>query len=78
MVYVTIFHKGETMPVKESQRKASIKYINEKTDEIKVRVPKGKKEVIKAYADELSESVNAFINRAIDEAIEVQKKEDNN
>ncbi len=55
---------------KPSQRKATDKYIKEKTDEIKIRVPKGKKEKIKAHADSVKESVNAFINRAIDEAME--------
>ena len=33
-------------------------------------VPKGKKDIIKAHAEAHSESVNGFINRAIDEAIE--------
>ena len=55
---------------KSSQRKATDKYIKEKTDEIKIRVPKGKKEKIKAHADSVKESVNAFINRAIDETME--------
>jgi predicted HicB family RNase H-like nuclease len=38
-------------------------------DEIKIRVPKGKKEVIQAHAESQKESTNAFIGRAIDEAI---------
>jgi len=38
-------------------------------DEIKVRVPKGTKDKIKAYADSKGESVNGFINRAIEETI---------
>ncbi len=33
-------------------------------------MPKGKKDIIKAHAEAHSESVNGFINRAIDEAIE--------
>lgn len=39
-------------------------------DEIKVRVGKGRKTVIQAHAEAQSESVNSFINRAIDETIE--------
>ena len=39
-------------------------------DEIKVRVEKGRKESIKAHAEAQGESVNAFINRAIDEAMD--------
>ena len=37
-------------------------------DEIKVRVPKGEKDVIQDHAARMGESVNAFINRAIAEA----------
>ncbi len=66
------------MATTKASQKAVNKYIKSNYDKITLLVPKGKKEVIKAYADELSESVNAFINRAIDEAIEAQKKEDNN
>ena len=39
-------------------------------DEIKVRVPKGEKDVIQDHAARMGESVNAFINRAIAEAKE--------
>ena len=39
-------------------------------DEIKVRVPKGNKDVIKTHAETHGESVNAFVNRAIDETME--------
>lgn len=39
-------------------------------DEIKVRVEKGRKESIRAHAEARGESVNAFINRAIDEAMD--------
>lgn len=42
-------------------------------DEIKVRVPKGKKEIIKSYAESKGESVNGFINRIIDEEMELNK-----
>lgn len=44
---------------------------NAKTyDDIKVRVPKGRKDVIRDHADRLGVSVNAFIQRAIDETME--------
>ena len=43
----------------------------EKVDRVNLTMPKGKKEVIKAHAAQKdSGSVNAFINRAIDEAME--------
>ena len=41
-------------------------YTRKNYDEIKVIVPKGKRDLIRAYATERGESVNAFINRAID------------
>ena len=43
-------------------------------DEIKVRVSKGDKDIIKAHAESNGESVNGFINRAITEAIERDKQ----
>ena len=42
-------------------------------DRIELIVPKGKKEEIKAHADARGESVNGFINRAIDEAMDREK-----
>ena len=43
-------------------------------DEIKVRVPKGKKESIQNYAASKGESLNAFINRAINQAMEKESE----
>lgn len=43
-------------------------------DEIKVRVSKGEKDMIKAHAENNGESVNGFINRAITEAIKRDKQ----
>lgn len=42
-------------------------------DEIKVRVPKGRKDFIQAHAESQGESVNAFINRAIDNQMKRDK-----
>ena len=53
------------MPVSEAQKKAIAKWQKEKMDEIKFRVP-----VIKDYAEKCGESVNAFLLRAVDEAME--------
>lgn len=49
------------------------RYNNKAYDEIKVRVYKGKKEEIKIHAGKHGESVNGFINRAIDEAMQKEK-----
>lgn len=45
-------------------------WIAEKLDRINLTMPKGRKEELKAHAAARGESVNAFINRAITEAIE--------
>ena len=47
------------------------RYNSKAYDEIKVRVTKGQKEMIKAHAAKKDGgSVNAFINRAIDETMQ--------
>lgn len=60
------------MALTNAQKKATAKYL-EKLDELKVRMPKGKKEIIQAHAEAVGASVNAFINRAIDETMERDK-----
>ena len=57
------------MSVSEAQKKASIKYL-EKLDEIRIRMPKGQKEIIKTHAESRGESVNAFLNRAAQETMQ--------
>ena len=44
-------------------------------ERISLVVPKGHKADIKAHAEQRGESVNGFINRAIDEAMERDKGE---
>ena len=39
-------------------------------DEIKIRVPKGQKDLIQAHAEAQGESTNGFINRAISKTME--------
>ena len=63
------------MPVSEAQKKATVKYL-EKLDEIRIRMPKGKKAAIQAHAEACRESVNGFINRAILEAMERDGQQD--
>ena len=48
-------------------------WIADKLDRINLTMPKGKKEIVKAHAESHGESVNGFINRAIDETIERDK-----
>lgn len=50
----------------EAQKRASIKYLSEKTDDIRVRVPKGKKDEYKAQAEAHGLSLNAYIIKLIE------------
>lgn len=45
-------------------------YISRTYDRVNLTIPKGQKETIKAHAETQSESLNAFINRAITETME--------
>lgn len=63
------------MATTKAQQRAVSKYMKENYDEIKVRVDKGRKDIIKAHAESKGESVNAFINRAIDETMERETAE---
>ena len=58
----------------ESQKKSQRDYMS-KQDLFQIRMEKGKKEIIDAHAKRRGESVNGFINRAIDEAIERDRRE---
>ena len=58
------------MPVSEAQKKATAKYEQQNYDKILLRLEKGKKDRIKFYAENRGESLNGFINKAIDEKIE--------
>lgn len=67
------------MATTKAQQRAVEKYKKANYDEIKIRVPKGKKTEIQVHADRLSESLNAFINRAIAETmVRDQEKLNNN
>lgn len=58
------------MTASKAQQKAQNKWIAKAYDRINLTVPKGKKEQLQAHAAARGESVNGFINRAIDEALE--------
>lgn len=54
----------------DARRKASAKYLKETVEDVRIRVPKGQKAVIKEHAEKQGESMNAFVIRAIDETME--------
>lgn len=53
----------------EAQKKASIKYLNDKTDSIQIRVQKGKKDVWRKAAETSGKSLQQFIIDAVEDAI---------
>lgn len=54
---------------------ANNRYNAKAYDRINIAVPKGDKDIIKAHAESKGESINGFVNRAIDETMERDKKE---
>ena len=56
----------------EAQLRAIKKWSTEKVDEIKIRVPKAE---IQAFAKAHGETVNAFVNRLIHDAMTAEKNE---
>lgn len=61
--------------VSKKQQACVNRYIEKAYDRINLTVKKGKKDVIKAHAEKHGESVNQFIGRAVDEAIERDNEE---
>ena len=59
------------MAVSEAQKKATAKYEQQNYDKVLLRLlEKGKKDKVKAHAENKGESLNGFINRAIDETMQ--------
>ena len=54
----------------KASTKAQNKYIAKAYDRVNLTMPKGKKEEVQGHAAQRGESVNSFINRAINETIE--------
>lgn len=60
-------------PISEAKKRANAKYNAKAYDRIQVYVTKGKRDAIREFAELGGESVNGFINRAIDEAMKREK-----
>ncbi len=58
------------MGASEAQKRATKKYLSEKTENLYIRVPKGNKDLIKNHAATKGESLNEFVIRAIKETME--------
>ena len=50
------------------------KWMDKAYDRVNLTMPKGKKETIQAHAEAQGESVNAFINRAIDQTMDTDRE----
>ena len=64
------------MPASKAQQKAVNKYMAANYERINLTVEKGRKEIIKAHAEARGESVNGFINRAIENQMDIDEKQE--
>lgn len=62
------------MTVSKKQQASVTKYVKDHYDRISVTVPQGKRDQIKAHAESQGESMNSFVNRAIDETMNRDQK----
>lgn len=58
----------------EARRDGNRKWDKDNLDRVSIAMPKGSKDIIKAHAESNGESVNAFINRAIAETMERDRR----
>jgi predicted HicB family RNase H-like nuclease len=57
------------MAVSKAQQKAVAKYMKENYDEIKIRIPKGNKDIYKSIAEAQGKSLNQFIIDCIEKEL---------
>lgn len=50
--------------------KATQKYVKNNYDRLEFRIPKGERDIIKAHAEKMGESLNQFLVRAVKEAMQ--------
>ena len=59
------------MAISKAQQRATANYVKKTYDRIEIKVATGRKEIIQAHANQRDGgSLNAFINRAINETME--------
>ena len=61
---------GSSTKVSKAQQRATNKYIAKAYDRVNLTLPKGRKDEVKAHAEQRGESLNGFIQRAIEETME--------
>lgn len=62
--------RGDNMAYTEAQARATKKYIKEKTDDIRLRVAKGTKELWKEEAEKRGMSMTKFVKLCVEKEIE--------
>ncbi|MGN0551985.1 MAG: toxin-antitoxin system HicB family antitoxin [Oscillospiraceae bacterium] len=65
------------MATSKAQQKATAKYMKNNYDEIKTRVPKGKKAEIQAAAEKQGESLNAYVIGAVERRMKAEQDKEN-
>lgn len=60
---------GSSTKVSKAQQRATNKYIAKAYDRVNLTLPKGRKDEVKAHAEQHGESLNGFIQRAIEETM---------
>lgn len=63
------------MPASKAQQKAVAKYMAANYDEIKVRVPKGRKADVDAYAKAHNGSINGLVNGLLRDTLGMSEDE---
>ncbi len=58
----------------EAQKRAAMKYMQDKTDDIRLRLPKGTKERWKVAAEQQGISMTKFVQDAVEAAIDKEKE----
>ena len=56
--------------VSKAQQDCVNRYVSKNYDRLNIMVPKGKREQLKNHAENQGESLNGFVNRAINETME--------
>lgn len=63
------------MPASKAQQRAVAKYMAANYDELKIRIPKGQKQVVEAHAKDKGESINSYVNTLLRTDIGLSEKE---
>ena len=69
MVKCLYAERGDNMAYTEAQARATKKYIKEKTDDIRLRVAKGTKELWKEEAEQRGMSMTKFVKSCVEKEI---------